>query len=248
MTDAATTAMTAVTRATVAVASVLLVTGCSSISGDETHEVSEPPSYDADITAAGQVEVLTDATDPDDLRQVFDEVRDARTEGHSWTVTIRCASVAAVGSTDPVLATGRFANTQQGLAETGLAATDDVAFRTTGRADCAPVSPTTPGAITADQVIAAVEAAGLPAPNPRDSSNYCADLECLQQTTTDAFTVTVWPTPEAAVRWSEAFPLDVVRVGPVTTVGFTQGELLFPYEAGSQTRDAYGAALASLGS
>lgn len=238
---------TAMKRTAAAVVSVLLAAGCSSFRLDEEPTDSGVPDHDASITAPGEVDVLTDATDPADLRAVFDDVRGRRTESHAWHVTIRCASVPDLASTDPLLATGRFANTQQGLAETGLETTDDVAFETTGRTDCTPLAPTTPGAVTPDEVIAAVETAGLPAPNPRDASNFCAKLECLQRTATDSFAVIVWPTPEAATRWAESFPLDAVRVGPVTTIQFMQGELIYPYHEETPTRDAYIAAVAPLG-
>lgn len=218
---------------------------CSPEPEDEMTRADELPDYESTVVARGRVEVLTDATEPGDLREVFDDVRDKRTEGDAWRVTIRCASVAATDSTDPVLATGRFANTQQGLVEAGLADTDDVAFTTTGRAACDPAPPTVPGAVTPEQVIATVEEAGLGAPNPRDSSNFCAQLDCVRRTTTDAFTVTVWPTREAAALWADGAPLDAVRLGPVTTVEFTQGRRAFPFPD-DPTRDAYVAALAPL--
>jgi hypothetical protein len=209
----------------------------------EPDEPDDVPGYHSTISAPGQVDVVTDVADPGDLREVFDDVRDARTEGNSWRVTITCAMVPE-GSDDAVLATGRFANTQQGLAETGLADIDDARFETTGR-PCVPGRSTVAGAVTPDQVIEAVEAAGLGAPNPRDSSNFCSELGCVEHTTTDAFTVTVWPSRQEAAQWAEGTPLEVVRVGPVTTVEFQQGERAFPYPD-DPTVDAYVAALEPL--
>lgn len=243
---------TAMTRRTAAAAGPLLVlalagAGCG-FTESESPRAHGVPSHQARILQPGEVDVVTDATDPDDLRDVFDAVREERTDDDSWTVTIRCASVAAIGSTDPRLATGRFANTQAGLAETGLASEDDVEFRLTGRTNCTPVDSTVPGAVTPQQIIDTVVEAGLPAPNPRDGSVRCAELLCLRRTTTDAFTVTVWPSSQAAAEWVEGFVLDAVRVGPVTTVHFEGGELVTPYETGeSVTRQAYIAALEPLG-
>ncbi|HEX8804790.1 MAG TPA: hypothetical protein VF743_11365, partial [Acidimicrobiales bacterium] len=153
-----------------------------------------------------------------------------------------CSTIPAVAGIDPRLATGRFANTQVGLAETGLASRDDVEFRTTGRTDCTPLAPTVPGAVLPDRVVAAVEGAGLPVPNARDSSVRCNDLECLQHLSSDVITVIVWPTPEAADRWVAGFVVDAVKVGPVTTVSFADTQAVTGHP-----RDAYADAVATLG-
>jgi hypothetical protein len=248
MTDTA-TAMTRRTAAAVAPLLVLALAGAGcGFTESESPRAQGVPSHQASILEPGVVDVLTDATDPDALREVFEAVREERTDEDWWSVTIRCSSVAAIGSTDPRLATGRFANTQAGLAETGLSTEEDVDFATTGRTDCTPVDSTAPGAVTPDQVIDAVVAARLPAPNPQDASGRCAELLCLRRTTTDAFTVIVWPSSQAAAEWVEGFVLDAVRVGPVTTVHFQGGELVTPYETGEPDgRAAYVAALAPLG-
>jgi hypothetical protein len=207
------------------------------------------PPYDATITAIDEIDVVTDAIDPADLRDVFDDVRADRSEGDSWTVTIRCASLQPSDDVDPTLATGRFANTQEGLAETGLESVDDAEFETTGRRDCEPGDPTTPGAVTMEQVLTAIDDAGLPAPNPRDTSRVCRNLGCLERTTTDLFTVMVWPTAEDAEDWADGLILDVILVGPVTTVHFEAAPPAPPFTAGEPTYDraAFEEALAPLG-
>jgi hypothetical protein len=244
LTDSARLQLTALGLVVTALVLGALDVSCSPEPDRDTLVRDEVPDYESLITAPGQVDVLTDVAGADDLRTVFDDVRDRRTEGHSWRVTITCAAVPDPDAADAVLATGRFANTQQGLAETGLADTDDVEFATTGRG-CVHEQPTAPGAVTPEQVIATVEAAGLTAPNPRDASNFCAELGCVERTTTDAFTVTVWPSRAAAARWADGFPLDVVRVGPVTTVDFPQGARVFPFPQ-DETRNRYVEALAPL--
>jgi hypothetical protein len=244
LTDSARLQLTALGLVVAAVTLGTLDVSCSPKPDNDTLVRDEVPDYESLITAPGHVEVVTDVSDPAALRTVFDDVRDKRTEGHSWRVTIECAAVRDPDASDAVLATGRFANTQQGLAETGLVDTDDVEFATTGRT-CTHDQPAVPGAVTPAQVIATVEAAGLGAPNPRDSSNFCADLGCVERTTTDAFTVTVWPDRAAAARWAGGFPLDAVRVGPVTTVEFPQGARAFPFPQ-DPTRNAYVAALEPL--
>jgi hypothetical protein len=244
LTDSARLQLTALGLVVTALILGGLDVSCSPERDNDTLVRDEVPDYESLITAPGRVEVLTDVAEANALRTVFDDVRDTRTEGHSWQVTIACAAVPDPDSPDAVLATGRFANTQQGLAETGLADTDDVEFATTGRG-CVREQSTVPGAVTPAQVIATVEAAGLGAPNPRDASNFCADLGCVERTTTDAFTVTVWPSRAAAARWAGGFPLDVVRVGPVTTVEFPQGARAFPFPQ-DETRNRYVEALAPL--
>jgi hypothetical protein len=244
LTDSARLQLTALGLVVAALILGGLDVSCSPKPDDDTLVRDEVPDYESLITAPGQVQVVTDVAEPDRLRDVFDDVRDTRTEGHSWRVTITCAEVPDPDSPDAVLATGRFANTQQGLAETGLADTDDVEFSTTGRG-CVHEEPAVPGAVSAEQVIATVEAAGLGAPNPRDSSNFCADLGCVERTTTDAFTVTVWPSRADAARWATGFPVDAVRLGPVTTVEFPQGARAFPFPE-DPTRNAYVAALEPL--
>jgi hypothetical protein len=244
LTDSARLQLTALGLVVAALVLGALDVSCSPEPDEDTLVRDEVPDYESLITAPGQVEVLTDVAEAGDLRSVFDDVRDKRTEGHSWRVTITCALVADPDASNAVLATGRFANTQQGLAETGLADTEDVEFATTGGA-CVHEQPNVPGAVTPEQVIAAVEDAGLTAPNPRDASNFCAELGCVERTTTDAFTVTVWPSRADAARLAGGFPLDVVRVGPVTTVEFPQGARAFPFPQ-DETRNAYVAALEPL--
>jgi len=188
---------------------------------EEFREDPQPPSYSATIRSRSEIDVLTDATDPTGLRLVFDELREQRSDGDWWEVTISCASIPDSAGVDTRLATGRFANTSHGLAVTGLDSVEDVDFETTGRTDCAPLAPTTPGTVTADDVFAAIEAAGLRVINPRDSSSVCAELDCVSRTTTDQFTVIVWPDGDAADRWADNVTLDVVKLGPVTTVQFS---------------------------
>jgi hypothetical protein len=187
----------------------------------EQREDPEPPPYEATIRSRTAIDVLTDATDPAELRLVFDEVREQRSDGDWYEVTISCASIPESTGTDTALATGTFANTVRGLETTGLDDVEDVDFETTGRQSCEPVAPTTPGAVTADDVFEALEAADLRVINPRDTSSTCAELDCLSRTTTDQFQVIVWPDEEAAERWAANVTLDVVELGPVTTLQWT---------------------------
>ncbi|HSK96789.1 MAG TPA: hypothetical protein VK891_09250 [Euzebyales bacterium] len=138
----------------------------------------------------------------------------------SIEVRIRCAAVPDLPDVDPVLATGRFALTDQGAQQIGLASTDEVVFETSGRRDCDP-PPAPRGAVTVEQVFGAVEEMGLDVTNPRTPTIATLDPEaaglttcyaygCLQQVETDQFTVTVWPTAEAARARVDRVPGEAV--------------------------------------
>lgn len=60
------------------------------------------------------------------------------------------------------------------------------------------------GSVTADEVIEAFRAVGLPVPNPRDNSHNCSSLGCSQMITTDAVTVVVFDDEAAAERYAAA--------------------------------------------
>jgi hypothetical protein len=188
---------------------------------DGHHSGESPGSglapYSDWIPEEGVIEVATDATSPEQLRNVFDAVRDTRTDGDWWRVRISCASVPRLRSVDPLLATGRFANTLRGAEEAGLPSADDEVFDTTGRADCDPL-PVPAGAVTADDVFAAVERAELPVVDPEDGSAMCHQLGCLQRTHTAHFTVIVWPSAGAARSWADRPVVESTLLGPVTTV------------------------------
>jgi hypothetical protein len=203
----------------------------------------EVPSYEATMRSDTEIDVLTEATTPADLRIIFDEVHEDRTDGGWWEVTISCATIDPDTGIDPVLAVGRFANTHQGAREAGLDTREEVEFTTTDRSDCEPVAPAVPGAVTAEDVFAAVEAAGLDVLSPRDGSDACAELGCTERTVTDQFTVIVWPDEAEAARWAEVATLDVVLLAPVTTVQLNDGG----FDPDGPERDRYLAAVEGAG-
>lgn len=69
--------------------------------------------------------------------------------------------------------------------------------------------------VTADDVVDAFKAAGLPVPNPRDNSHNCDTLGCRQLITTDAITVVSFDDEEAAARYADAASEDKYRRGLV---------------------------------
>jgi hypothetical protein len=183
---------------------------------DNSRPDVEVPSFEATVRSRTSIDVLTRATDPDELRMIFDEVDEDRTDGDWYEVTIRCASVPADAGVDATLAVGRFANTYQGAEEAGLASPDHVTFEATGRA-CEPLTSDVAGTVTYEEVRAAVRGAGLPVLSERDGSDACAELGCVDRDVTDQFTVIVWPDGESAARWAQLATVDVVQLGPVTT-------------------------------
>lgn len=90
---------------------------------------SQPPAYTESAIESlfgGSISVKTDATAPAELRAIFDHVRAKHRSGDRWEVRIGCAH----GPND--LASGKIANTSRGRELTGLPASEDVMFSTTG--------------------------------------------------------------------------------------------------------------------
>ena len=63
---------------------------------------------------------------------MFDQARASHTSGDGWLVSIECPGTAAGDGRPKTLATGAFANTQKGLAVTGLASVDATELKATG--------------------------------------------------------------------------------------------------------------------
>ena len=205
---------------------------------DNSRPGVEVPSFEATVRSRTEIDVLTQATAPEELRMIFDQVVEDRSDGDWYEVTIWCASVAPESGVDATLAVGRFANTYRGADEGGLASPEHVTFEATGRG-CEPLTSDVPGTVTFEDVEAAVRAAGLPVLSERDGSDACAELDCVDRTVTDQFTVIVWPDGELADRWAQLATVDVVRLGPVTTAQLNETGFV----PGSPERERYEAAI-----
>lgn len=171
------------------------------------------------------VEVTT--ADPSTLRSVFDAIR-ANSAQDSAHVTINC-NEGATESMDNRLANGTYSRTSDDAFMVGLEGVGE-RYEALPDKECPPVI--TPrvadeGAVTADEILAALDAAGIPAPNPRDNTNSncsTAELDCTHLTTTDILSIHEWPTAEAAARFAEAGSFEpALIVGPTTTVVFASG-------------------------
>ena len=101
-----------------------------------------------------------------------------------------------------------------------LRSTDEVRFETTGRDDCEPPPPP-PGAVTPEEVFAALQRVGLAVTDPRPATvptldragaglPACYAYGCLHQVRTDEVTVTVWPAADVARARLDRSPGDEV--------------------------------------
>src|SRR5918995_1406199 len=78
-------------RLPAALTALVVAGGCGF--ADNRRPGVEVPSYEAIIRSPTSIDVLTVATDPDDLRAIFDEVHEDRTDGDWYEVTIECAAI-----------------------------------------------------------------------------------------------------------------------------------------------------------
>lgn len=128
------------------------------------------------------------------------------------------------------LATGKFAVGNIGAARTGLTeGTSEITPVTDAQCPAEVAAASDPSAVTAQQVIDAVIAAGLPATDPRDnSSRMCKDAGCVQLVTTDDFSAYQFPDTASAQKWAAVFPS-----------GYLNGTIFLRYtEGGSNPTDS----------
>jgi hypothetical protein len=124
----------------------------------------------------------------------------------AYFVTINC-SKGGTRDVDNRLANGKFAVGSIGAARTGL---DDGAREVSlvegNKCPPDPLPIGSPEAVTAQQVVDAVIAAGLPATDPRDNSaSNCGSSGCVQLITTDDFSTYQFPDPASAQKWGASF-------------------------------------------
>lgn len=200
-------------RCVLAVLGLVAVTvvGCSS---------SHPsPEVGASTSSASAMNYRLEIGEkPSTLRVFIDEVPtlaeankivadlQGRYEGQDdgYFVTINC-SEGGTRDVDNRLANGRFAVGSIGAARTGL---DDgereVSLVEDNKCPPDPLPTGTPGAITAQEVVDTIIAAGLPAADPRDNTDggVCESVQCIQLITTDDVSVYQFANPEAADKWA----------------------------------------------
>lgn len=163
-------------------------------------EVGEKPStlnvYVPKLPTAGETSLIVE-----DLQDQYS------TQDDGYFVQIFCEESGQFESGNR-LANARFAVGNIGAARTGLNDGEKKIDAVVGAhcpADALPAAD--PNALTAEQVVDAIVAAGLPAPDPRDNtSRICQDAGCVQLITTDDFSVYQFPDAASATKWGSAFP------------------------------------------
>lgn len=126
-------------------------------------------------------------------------------ESGGWFVSIDCGKgMNAEGGGR--LANGKFALDSLGAAQTGLSVNGFEFEMLDFPAKCPLVEAPT-NAVSAQDVVDAVLAAGLPARDPRNNTASCAEAGCVQLVTTDDFSVYQFLEVEAASRYAAIFPL-----------------------------------------
>ncbi|OBG21540.1 hypothetical protein A5768_25890 [Mycolicibacterium fortuitum] len=142
-----------------------------------------------------------------DLQRKFEDKDDG------YFVSINC-SAGGTRDVDNRLANGKFAIGAIGAARTGLKEGQHEVTLVDG-AKCPPdplPTAAAPTALTAQQVVDAISAAGLPVVDPRDNSErICQNAGCVQLITTDYFSVYQFPDAESAGKWASLYPLGYLK-------------------------------------
>lgn len=172
---------------------------------------------DADGPGPAYATIVTETADPVALRALFDALWSQSAELDGVFVEINC-KWGGSESSDNRLANGKFAITQLGVAQTGVASMSQVEFSIVEGAECHSdlVSSSDPKPAT-DAVIAAFQEAGLPLPELRDTSPQCAESlpGCVERITTENISVLAFDNEADAIAYAEGFGTDAFRRGLV---------------------------------
>ncbi|BBX30541.1 hypothetical protein [Mycolicibacterium alvei] len=184
-------------------------------------EIGKKPSslevYVSKMPTHGEAEAIIA-----DLQRKFEDKDDG------YFVSINC-SAGGTRDVDNRLGNGKFAIGAIGAARTGLdEAQHEVALVDGGKCPPDPLPTAAPAALTAQQVVDAISAAGLPVVDPRDnSSRICQKAGCVQLVTTDYFSVYQFPDVDSAAKWASIYPS-----------GYLKGTVFLRYtEGGSHPTD-----------
>ncbi|MGU3654095.1 DUF2510 domain-containing protein [Mycolicibacterium sp. A43C] len=162
-------------------------------------EAGEKPStlnvYVPKLPTAGQTSLIVE-----DLQNQYSD----RDDG--YFVRIYCESSSELESGN-ILANARFAVGNIGAARTGLDDGDKEIKAINGAQCPLKLAQALAGALSAQQVLDAILAAGLPATDPRDNSanGACQDNGCVQLITTDDFSIYQFVDALSAQKWADAF-------------------------------------------
>lgn len=136
-----------------------------------------------------------------DLQRKFEDKDDG------YFVSINC-SEGGTRDVDNRLGNGKFAIGAIGAARTGLDEGQyEVALVDGAKCPPDPLPTAAAAALTAQQVVDAISAAGLPVVDPRDNSTrICQSAGCVQLVTTDFFSVYQFPGVDSAAKWASIYP------------------------------------------
>lgn len=210
---------TVVTRRMLALAMAGPVTVAVACSSSPTTERASSNTSTASPTAASVPVYRLEIGEKPSTLQVYVDNTPTLSEAHQivadlqsqytgdadgYFVTISC-SEGGTRDVDNRLAKGKFAVGNIGAARTGL----DEGGREVSLVEgskCPPDQLPTgaPSAVSAQRVVDAIIAAGLPAADPRDNSNggVCDSVQCVQLITTNDVSVYQFADPDAADKWA----------------------------------------------
>ncbi|MBX7431128.1 hypothetical protein JDV09_03235 [Mycobacterium sp. Y57] len=224
----------------VMVAAVLLG-GCGTPQGGDGRSspsstgIAAPP-YRVERSAQDTLRVFVDQLySPSELDSIVAELQQQYADQpDGYFVQINC-STGGTESSDNRLANARFAVGAIGAARLGLA---DGAreFKPLTGVKCptdppGPLPQAAPGAVTAQQVVDAFIAAGLPATDPRDNTNNMCDsvsVPCVQLITTDDVSVYQFADEEPASKWAGGLSGTAVADGGM----YKRGLIVLRYNLG----------------
>lgn len=206
-----------------------VLAGCSPNSDDSTSVATESSTSASQVTTAtttpaiaapqywlrenrdADLTVNVNGTYSDaQLQATFQEVRrtySADKRGGAWFVQIDCGN-GNDANDGARQGNGKFALDKLGAARTGLPIGGQQFEALPNRAPCPPNLPSASSqALTAQAVIDAALAAGLPATNARDNTGRtCQNVGCVQLITTDEFSAYQFADADKATKWASAFP------------------------------------------
>ena len=191
-----------------------VVTGCGSDRSETpTNSPSAGPVPDYRLQVGEKPSTLnvyvTALPTEDQASQIVGDLQN-KYAGHDdgYFVSIYCEESGQFESGNR-LVNAKFAIGNIGAARTGLN-DGESEIRPVANAQCpaATAAPAASNSVTAEQVVEAIVAAGLPARDPRDnSSRMCQSAGCTQLITTDDFSVYQFPDVASATKWASVFPL-----------------------------------------
>lgn len=142
-----------------------------------------------------------------ELENILAEIRsDYLGKDGGYHVAFNCSSEMEPTAASRI-ANGKFAIGRIGAARTGLSAGGSEVEMLTNPKCSGPVPDVPADAVSADDVLLAIQNAGLPAIDPRVNTTACLEGGCVKLITTDEFSIYQFADQEKADKFSSIFPL-----------------------------------------